>query len=118
MKIYQNSKFVQENNKIICTIECKYVPYFCGKPKDDEAIEFTVSAYSKCHPGDTFNETYGKRLAETRASEKVYKKIKSILQERTINLLLEIDELNQDLYRNTYLLETTKQHDYTLSGRN
>lgn len=49
MKIYQESSFVKEGNKIICTIACKYVPYFCGHPVEEKAIEFSVSDYAKCH---------------------------------------------------------------------
>lgn len=112
MKIYQNSTFVRTDNKIVCTINCKYVPYFCGKPIEDKAIEFTVSDYAKCHPDDDFNETYGQRLAETRASIRVYRKIKGILAQEANRVCLEINELNQDLLKNDFLLYTSEQHQY------
>ena len=112
MKIYQNSTFTREDNKITCTIDCKYVPFFCGRPMEEKAIEFKVSDYSKCHPDDTFDETYGQRLAETRASIKVYKKVKTILEENAKRICLEVDEVNQDFRKIEYLIADTEQHKY------
>lgn len=112
MKIYQNSKFVHENNKITCTIDCKYVPYFCGHPVEDEIIEFSVSDCAKCHPDDEFNEIYGQRLAETRASIKAYKKVKQILNEKAKKVCLEVEEVNQEYQKIEYLIADTEQHQY------
>ncbi len=112
MKIYQESSFVKDGNKIICTIACKFVPYFCGHPVEDKAVEFSVSDYAKCHPDDEFNETFGQHLAETRASIRVYRKVKQILVKEADKICLEVTDLNQDFLKIDYLLTSTEQHQY------
>lgn len=114
MKIYQTSSFVQEDSKVICTIDCKLVPWLCGKPLESEAVEFSVSAYAKCSPADDFDLTFGKRLSETRASLKVFQRIKRILGERACNLVKEVREVDDDFLKVEYLIQDTIMHEAEL----
>ena len=57
--MFTNYTYIVTNNKVIA------LSSFAGK---------TVKGIAKCHPNDTFNEEYGKRLAAARCNEKVARK--------------------------------------------
>ena len=40
--------------------------------------EFTVTAKARCNPNDTFDETIGKRIAESKAKTKAFKIAKNV----------------------------------------
>ena len=114
MKIYQTSSFVQEDEKVICTIDCKVVPWLCGEPLESEAFEFSVSAHAKCSPADDFDLTTGKRIAETRASLKVWRTIKGKLAERASDLVKRVKEADDDFLRVECLIHDTLLHEAEL----
>lgn len=114
MKIYQESSFVQEDNKIICTIKCRFVPYLCGKEQSDRIVEFSVKDCAKCHPDDEFNEIIGKHLSERRASVKVFAKVKQILLSYAEQLCLKVNDLNSDLAKIEFMLDKSIQDVYML----
>lgn len=83
--IVEEQFHVDEKNKVVvCTLICsmqehKHVPmaYMIGNMYDKSGVDytghFTVKAKARCNVSDTFNETVGKRIAESRAKAKAYK---------------------------------------------
>lgn len=69
MKIYQfNTLFAHFNNETLCTINAR-VELHTG------TYLFFAQGKSKCHPDDKFDPELGRRIAESRASSKLYLKI-------------------------------------------
>jgi len=112
MKIYQESSFEQVDNKTICTIKCKFVPYLCGKAQEDRVVEFSVKDQAKCHPDDEFDKKFGEHLAERRASVKVFAKVKQILNEYAKRLCFEVTDLNADLAKIEFMLDKSIMDTY------
>lgn len=85
-------KFYRTKKGFKCVIKCILTgidPYdediellakFKGVELCSEGIAFDMTAFSKCHPDDKFDETKGKRLAESRCKAKIFSKSKRILQ--------------------------------------
>lgn len=74
MKIYQKSSFTVKGNKITCKIDCTLVLFMFGEPEHKLEISFSQLGVAICSPEDKFDEDFGKKLAERRASIRVYKK--------------------------------------------
>lgn len=80
--VYYTSK---ETGKVTCMIECRftlqdklyhYPAYFANKkkfPKIKHTGYFSVVGWAQCNERDTFDETTGKRIAESKAKKKLYK---------------------------------------------
>lgn len=77
---------VYQEKVIVCTISCDTsimkIPYIMDiylekvMPKlsmCNRAGIFTISAKSRCHKDDTWNEIKGKRIAESKAKKKAFK---------------------------------------------
>lgn len=47
-------------------------------PKVNDFGEFTVTAVARCNSEDTFDETIGKRIAESKAKAKAFKTAKNV----------------------------------------
>lgn len=69
MKIYQtNTLFVRFDNEVFCTINAR-VELHTG------TYHCSAQGKAKCHPDDKFDLKLGERIAESRASSKLYLKI-------------------------------------------
>ena len=90
MKIYQDSRFICSGKYVICITDVVVDFGILG-----EQAEFTVRGKARCADDDEFDFSVGKRLAETRASMKVYSRVarmyRDILNEmeRTVNTVAE-----------------------------
>ena len=83
MKIYQESSFVvTKNQKTVCTINCRLVLFLYGSNEPSLEIAFKEIGVASCNPDDVFDETFGRRLAERRASIKVYRRALRELNKR------------------------------------
>lgn len=80
-----------------------------NKNKNDIA-HFKVRGISKCHKDDIFDETLGKRIAESRASQKMLSRGIHKLEElnRSANIVKEITEESLKKYKKC--LELEKKH--------
>ena len=74
MKIYQESSFSVNKNRIVCTISCKLSLSIYGEKEPSLEIHFKERGVAICSPEDKFDEDFGKKLAERRASIKVYRR--------------------------------------------
>lgn len=85
-------KFYRTKKGFKCVIKCllteidpfdediELLKEFKGLSFYPDGVMFKAIAYSKCHPEDQFDETKGKRLAESRCKAKIFSKSKRILQ--------------------------------------
>ena len=73
MKVYQESSFSIDGRKIVCTISCRLAFSIYGEKEPRLEINFKERGVAMCSPEDEFNEDFGKKLAERRASIKVYR---------------------------------------------
>lgn len=111
MKIYQDSRFIRNGNYVICITD---VTVDFGIL--EEQVTFTVRGKARCADGDKFDFSIGKRLAETRASKKVYSRVcrmyKGILDEmaRAFNTVV------LDAERVQFLLDKESDHLYELES--
>lgn len=87
------AKFIvkPENKVVVCKldVDMHLADYQCWfmlrasmwktkAPKVDEFGKFTVTAIAKCNPKDEFNESVGRRVAESRAKAKAFKTAKNV----------------------------------------
>lgn len=92
-KVVTEPKFIvkPENKVVICNmrVEMKLMdselwPVVRGEwwstkaPKVNDFGEFVVTAKARCNSVDTFDETIGKRIAESRAKAKAFKIAKNV----------------------------------------
>lgn len=80
-------EFNSFNNKIVkCTIHASMVGEYI-----EESCKF--SAVAKCHDDDVFDLEKGKRIAESKASLKVFKYFEAMCSKSITNLNKQIEEL-------------------------
>lgn len=65
---------------------------------------FTVTAKAKCAPDDTFDETIGKRIAESRAKSKAFRIAKNVWSCIAEKLLNEYN-ISMEMYKNCEAME-------------
>ena len=92
-KVVTDPKFIvkPENKVVICNMrvdmklmDSEFWPVVRGQwwiikaPKVNDFGEFVVTAKARCNSADTFDETVGKRIAESRAKAKAFKIAKNV----------------------------------------
>jgi hypothetical protein len=61
VNIHINGEYINKLRRLFPNVSCTW-----------ETIIFDVTGIAKCHANDTYNEEYGRKLAESRAKEKAY----------------------------------------------
>ena len=119
-KLKTESKFIvnPENRVVICVMDVDaqlhefkswyMVDYDDWKVKapmvKNSYGKFTVKATARCNPNDTFNETIGKRIAESRAKVKAFRIAKNIWSCITKKLFNEYN-ISMEMYENCKAME-------------
>lgn len=73
-------------------------------------MSYTVVGISKCSKDDTFDETLGKRIAESRAKYKMFKKASALFYEIANNVNKIVYGCCNEVYRYEDLAETENRH--------
>lgn len=111
MKLYQNANFQEFNGKVVkCTLSGKlsYVEPFTNILKEEE---FSTIGYAKCHKEDSFNLEKGKRIAESKASIKFYKKVRYFYNKNLFKKLRKFEnEFNKDYSKVNRLIKNEENH--------
>lgn len=110
MKLYQDVIFQDFNNKVVkCTLTGKlsYTDPFTNVLKEEE---FTTIGYAKCHNDDSFNLEVGKRIAESKASIKFYKKVRSYYKSE-LRKMMDIGNIFMESFKKVEkLLQSENEH--------
>ena len=83
----------------------------------DEGVSFEVVTYSKCHKSDTFSESKGKQLAESRCKKKIFNRAEKIMQ---CVVKIKEDELmnaQKSLTKYGIMVDTEFDHLMKIEGR-
>jgi len=114
MKIHQESSFVvvKRSRKIICTINCRLVLFLYGNHEPSLEIAFKEIGVALCNPDDAFDETFGRQLAERRASIKVYKRALRELNKRKKYYSGMLDEVTSGIYKGRKLRDHLEKKEY------
>ena len=108
----RGTKRFNNRKKVVVTFKvsaahCAYVD-----PREFAAIQARgVAVY---HPDDQFDPVYGKRLAETRAKCKLFRKSVNALKRALAKKLRELEELQETLEKQERFLEKEIQHEESL----
>lgn len=105
MKIYQDSRFIRSGQYVICITD---VVVDFGII--DTQLEFTVRGKARCADGDEFDESIGKRLAETRASKKVYSRVDKMYRDILKAMENDFNIIKSDAERVKLLLDKESKH--------
>lgn len=119
-KLRTESKFIvtPEEKVVVCVMNAdmqllKFNPWDMTDPSmwktkapmvDSIYGIFTVTANAKCNPNDTFDETIGKRIAESRAKSKAFKIAKNVWSCIAEKLLNEYN-ISMEMYKNCEAME-------------
>lgn len=105
MKIYQDSRFIRSGQYVICITD---VVVDFGII--DTQCEFTVRGKARCADGDKFDESIGKRLAETRASKKVYSRVNKMYNSLIKRMENDFNIVKSDAERVKLLYDKESKH--------
>lgn len=105
MKIYQDSRFIRNGQYVICITD---VVVDFGIINAHQ--EFTVRGKARCADGDKFDESVGKRLAETRASKKVYSRVNKMYNALIKEIEADLNTVKSDANRVQSLFEKESEH--------
>lgn len=83
----------------------------------DKGIEFEMYTLAKCHPNDSFDETKGRTLAESRCKRKVFTRSKKILECIFKYKEAEYQKAQKSLKRYNALVDVETDHVMRLSGK-
>lgn len=113
---------VFEDVDAIVPIEVELPPHNCevsycykDKGKDMEALIFTTTGIAKCDESDAFCEETGRRIAESKASIKVYNSLEKLLFKANERLLDMVRETARDYGRLAILKKMEMDHLYELT---
>lgn len=104
MKIYQEINFHQSGNVVVCVITAKINTF---------GVTFKVNpvrGIARCAPEDQFDLGKGRRIAESRATQKLYKRISSALNDALKGTYKDIEYLKNELIHVAKLQETEERH--------
>lgn len=87
-----NYKYIVTNDKVIA------LSSYAGR---------TVRGIAKCHPNDTFDVEYGKKLAAARCNEKIAIKRHKAAEKKYYKLAAQLRELNTEFLRTCEFLTDT-----------
>lgn len=111
MKIYQDSRFIQSGQYVICITDVVVDFGILG-----DSAAFTVRGKARCADGDKFDFSVGKRLAETRASRKVYSRVDKMYKKLLGEITRTLDTVTADATRVKLLLDEESKHLYELES--
>lgn len=111
MKIYQDSRFIRSGKYVICITD---VVVDFGIL--EESVAFTVRGKARCADDDEFDFSVGKRLAETRASMKVYSRVGKMYRNILNEIERTLDTVTSDAMRVKLLLDNEAKHLYELES--
>ena len=104
MKIYQtNTLFVRFDNETFCTINAR-VELHTG------TYSFSAQGKAKCHPDDQFDSKLGERIAESRASSKLYHKIHKEIRKQAFLIRKDYQILMRESRRIFDIAEKEEEH--------
>lgn len=104
MKIYQETNFHHSGNVVVCVITAKINTF---------GVTFKVNpvrGIARCAPEDQFDLDKGRRIAESRAAQKLYKHISSVLNDALKGTYKDVEYLKNELIRVAKLQETEERH--------
>lgn len=104
MKIYQSAKFIQNGNVMVCILTASINVNGATTP------EFKVKGIARCAPEDKFDELTGKRIAESRATVKLYKKADALVAKHMKQCQRDLDNLRRDVERMDELKSNEQYH--------
>ena len=115
MKIHQESSFVvvKKSRKTICTINCRLELFLYGSHEPSLEINFKEIGVASCNPDDAFDETFGRRLAERRASIKVYRRALRELNKRKKYYSGMLDEVIGGIHKGRRLRNHLEKKEYS-----
>lgn len=105
MKIYQDSRFIQSGKYVICITDVTVDFGILG-----EQAAFTVRGKARCADDDEFDFSVGKRLAETRASMKVYSRVGRMYRDILNEMEHTLNTVMADAERVQYLFNKEVDH--------
>ena len=94
LRFYQEPNYMinKEKGVVICILECGFDQSIFNPLESYGFIStknifpyWKVKGIAKLHPDDVFNETIGRRIAESKAKQKAYKKGANILSSMVKN---------------------------------
>lgn len=111
-----------EDIDTIVPLEVELPPHNCDlsycykdKGRDMQAIILTTTGIAKCDESDAFCEETGRRIAESKASIKVYSSLEKLLFKTNVRLLDKVRETARDYGRLAILKKTEMDHLYELT---
>lgn len=104
MKIYQEVNFHQSGNVVVCVITAKI---------NTVGVTFKVNpvrSIARCAPEDQFDLDKGRRIAESKATQKLYNRISTALNKTLKQAYRDMDTIKDELVRLATLKDTEEKH--------
>lgn len=111
-----SKEFIHNKNIVVCVLKVKprtttKIGYLIDGAMDYPDI-ITVSGKAKCSKYDKFDSNFGEILAESRAFEKLYKRVLNAIDKVSSQYEKELKELHSIIDRYTDLLTNEKEQQY------
>lgn len=104
MKIYQKTKFHQSGNVVVCIMTAKVNAFSTSFNAG------SVRGIARCAPEDEFDLDKGKRIAESKATQKMYNRISSTLNKCLKETYKDVEYLKGELVRIAELQDAEEKH--------
>lgn len=104
MKIYQKTKFHQSGNVVVCIMTAKVNAFSTSFNAG------SVRGIARCAPEDEFDLDKGKRIAESKATQKMYNRIGSNLNKALKVTAQDLDEIKSELAKLASMKDVEERH--------